>query len=63
MKFSKLVVIASAKNGTCYQVGLSKEEEWAIESLIFNLHQGKIKVFKGILPMKIKTRKEEAKNG
>lgn len=43
-KVDKLAVIITNKKGVAYQVALSEDETNLVESLIGQLHKGKIKV-------------------
>lgn len=54
MKVNKLAVIVSNKKGDCYQVALTKTEEKLIQSLISQLHGGKINAVEELLPLEIK---------
>jgi len=56
MKANRLAVIVSNKKGDCYQVVLSEAEETAVGQFIADLHEGKIKVLKKKLSLKLEKR-------
>jgi len=56
MKANRLAVIVSNKKGDCYQVILSETEETAVGQFIADLHEGKIKVLKKKLSLKLEKR-------
>lgn len=53
MKLKFITVLVTNKKGDTYQVALTKDEREEVTSFLTAIHNGTVKVHKGILPIKL----------